>query len=100
MIDENTPAAAEDLAGEMHVSDLDFEELRWEVAARIRAKPLASLAVAVGTGVVLGKVFGGGRRGEAGLLRNVTRPVGSALMAGVGSVVAREIRNQLTGRED
>lgn len=92
-----------------------------DLKTQIREHPFASVGIALGTGFVLGRVFGGGeeeeeeedreaerfetrrlreleRRGNGGLFQQMRGPLGRAIATGATAMLARQVRNRISGQ--
>ncbi len=93
-----------------------------DIKSQIREHPFASVGIALGTGFVLGRVFGGGeeeeeeegdheherlealmrmrgrelRRGN-GFMSQMRGPLGRAVVSGATALLARQVRNRIAG---
>ncbi|HEX7090197.1 MAG TPA: hypothetical protein VF192_08675 [Longimicrobiales bacterium] len=91
--------------------------IRDDLKSQIREHPFASVGIALGTGFVLGRVFGGGEEeeeeehleaprmrrgvreeGGEGFFRQMRRPLGRAIASGATAMLARQVRNRIGGR--
>lgn len=83
-----------------------ISSIRDDVSGQIRAHPFLSVGAALGAGFVLGRIFGGGeeeegmeeRRGEPGMFDGVRRQIGRAATTGLTGLVARQVRDRVSGR--
>ncbi|HEX7118755.1 MAG TPA: hypothetical protein VF212_08210 [Longimicrobiales bacterium] len=106
-------------SGAQYLRTHEIATMRDDVSTQIREHPFMSVGVALGTGFVLGRVFGGGEeenekridrlerklqwrereleqaREQAGGMRG---QVGRALGTGLSMLVARQVRNRISGR--
>ena len=106
-------------SGANYIRTHELSTIRDDVSTQIREHPIASVGVALGTGYVLGRVFGGGdeekeeriERLERRLLsreRELDRlheerggmrgQLGKALGTGLSMLVARQVRNRISNR--
>ena len=90
--------------------------IRDDLKKQIREHPFASVGIALGTGFLLGRVFGGGdeeeeeERLEAARMRGIREgggngffsrmrgPLGRAIASGATAMLARQVRGRIAGR--
>src|SRR5438067_1937566 len=89
--------------------DARVNSLEEDVINQIRARPLLSLGIAFGAGVVLGQMFGGNsadddrssrhrkRREPSFLQQQLTGTVGKALVGSISGVIANEVKQRIAG---
>lgn len=100
----------------------EVSTIRDDLKSQIREHPLASVGIALGTGFVLGRVFGGGEEEEeeegdrelererfetmmrmrgrherGGFFSQMRGPLGRAVASGATALLARQVRNRIGG---
>lgn len=106
-------------SGANYIRTHELSTIRDDVSTQIREHPIASVGVALGTGYVLGRVFGGGDEEKEERIERLERrlhsrereldrlheerggmrgQLGKALGTGLSMLVARQVRNRISNR--
>lgn len=102
-------------SGADYVRSHGISSMRDDLTSQIRSHPYLSVGAALGTGFLLGRVFGGGgeeeeeegresryargrlREEDEGFFGSAKRQVGRAMMTGLSGYLANQVRGKMSG---
>jgi len=104
-------------SGADYVRSHGIASMRDDLTNQIRSHPYLSVGAALGTGFLLGRVFGGGgeeeeesrephygrrrfREEEEGVFGTARRQVGRAMLSGLSGYLANQVRGKMSGQRN